>query len=183
MSRKLPNFEQTGDGRIYVPSQNLLLGGVFDFTVNGELVHQDLHNLVTTEGLNYILDAALSGGTPITSWYVTAFKNNVSPAANWAAANFDSTADEIDATDVTASTRQAWTDAGVSAGQVDNYAAKSEYTVLAATLDLYGVAFLSGSAFGGTTGKVVAATAFGAVRSLVADDVFGIGYRFVATSA
>lgn len=160
----------------------LVVGGVFDVYVNGELV-ESIPNLVTTEGLNHLLDISLSGGTQITNWYVTAFKNNVTPAANWTSANFDSTADEIDATDVSEATRQAWTDAGVAAGQVDNYASKAEYTVAAATLDLYGVAFVSGSAYGGVGDVLVAASAFGAVRNLLINDVIGFGYRFTATSS
>jgi len=157
------------------------LGGVFEVYVNGELV-EEIRNLVTTEGLNHILDSALSGATQQTNWYVTAFKNNVTPAANWTSANFDSTADEIDATDVDEATRQPWNDGGVAAGVVDNYSSKAEYTVTPATLDLYGVAFVTGTAYGGTGDILVAASAFGAVRNLLEDDVIGFGYRFTATS-
>jgi inner membrane protein involved in colicin E2 resistance len=169
--------------KLLLPQESSLqVGGVFDVFVNGEHV-ETCKNLVTTEGLNHILDIALSGGTQISAWKVTAYKNNVSPAANWTSANFNSTAAEITASDVTSATRVAWVDAGVAAGVVDNYASKAEYTVSAATLDLYGVAFVSGTAFGGTGDVLVAASAFGAVRNLLQNDVIGFGYRFTATSS
>ena len=170
--------------KLLLPTTNesAKVGGVFEVYVNGELV-EEVHNLVTTEGLNYLLDSSLSGGTQHTNFYVTAYKNNVTPAANWTSANFDTTADEIDATDVTSATRVAWVDAGVAAGQVDNYASKAEYTVLSATLDLYGVAFVTGTAYGGTSDVLVAASAFGAVRNLLQNDVIGFGYRFTASSS
>jgi hypothetical protein len=179
----MPNvkFEQTESG-LQIPTQELFVGGVYEIYVNGELV-EELPNLVTTEGLNYLLEVALAGGSQISNWYVTAYKNAVTPAANWDASNFDSTADEIDATDVTAATRQPWSNAAVSSAQVDNYASKAEYTVLSATLDLNGVAFVSNANYGDVTGKVLSATQFGATRSLLQDDVLGIGYRFTAASA
>lgn len=178
MSKIDDRYEQTQSG-LLVPVK---AGGVFDIFVNGELV-ETIPNLVTNQGLDYLLDVGLNGGTQYSNWYVTAFKNNVSPAANWTASNFDSTADEIDATNVTAATRQAWTDAGVSGQQIDNYASKAEYTVLSATLDLYGVAIASASAYASGTGVLLAATAFASVRNLLQDDVLGIGYRFTMASA
>lgn len=167
---------------LIIPDQKIICGGIFDLYVNGELV-ESKRNLVTNEGLSHILSVALDSGAQITSWYATAFKGNVTVAAGWTAANFDSNATEITASDVDESARQAWTSGGESSQQVDNYAAKAEYTVASATLDLYGVALASASAFGSTSGTLLAATNFGSVRSLVEDDVFGIGYRFILASS
>lgn len=174
-------FEKNESG-LLVPEGKVTVGGIFDIWVNGELVEQ-IPNLVVTEGLNYILDVALSGGSQEAAFYVTAFKNAVSPAANWTAATFAATAGEISLADVVEANRQVWTDGGVVAGVVDNYASKAEYTVEAATLDLNGVALISSIGIAATTGKLIAASAFGATRSLVVDDVIGIGYRFTITSA
>lgn len=178
MSKIEDRYEQTQSG-LLVP---LKAGGVFDIFVNGELV-ETVHNLVTNQGLDYLLSVGLDSGTQETNWFVTGFKNNVSAAANWTASNFDSTADEIDSSDVTSATRVAWTSGGVSAQAVDNYAARGEYTVLSPTLDMYGVAIATGSAFGTVSGILLAATEFGAVRNLVQDDILGIGYRFTMASA
>lgn len=158
------------------------VGGVFDIFVNGELV-ESIPNLVTNEGLDHILDVVLGNGTKNASWYVTAFKGNVTPAATWTAANFNTNATEITSSDVSEAARQVWTSGGVSGQQVDNYAARAEFTVLSATLALYGVAMASASGFGATSGKLLAATRFSAVRNLLQDDVLSIGYRFTATSA
>lgn len=181
MSKSENRYEQDQSG-LFVPKEKLVVGGVFDIFVNGELV-EHVPNLVTTEGLTYLIDTGVSGGAQLSSWYITAYKNNVSPAATWTAANFNTNAGEITATDVSEVNRQQWVDAGVAAGVADNYASKAQFTVAQSTLALYGVAFASALGFGATTGTLLAATSFGAVRNLVLNDVLGVGYRFTATSA
>ena len=172
---------QTESGLV-VPHDKLVIGGVFDVFINGELV-ESIPNLVTNEGLDYMLNAGLTGGTQVSSWYVTAYKGAVAPASTWTAANFDTNATEVLVSDVAEATRQAWSQAGVSGQQVDNYASKAELTVDVATLDLNGVAIVSASAFGATSGTLLAATQFTATRSLLQNDVIGLGYRFSAATS
>ncbi len=66
------------------------------------------HNLVVTEGLNYLIGTALDGATTqITSWYVGLFSGAYTPVATDTAANIASNATEFSDFDETE--RQAWT--------------------------------------------------------------------------
>jgi len=177
----MSKYTETESG-LAVPSEKLAVGGIFDVFVNGEFV-ESVPNLVTNEGLDHMLDVALKNGSQNANWYITAFKGNVTPQATWTAANFDTNATEITGTDVSETTREAWTGGAVSGQQVDNYASKAEFTVATATLDLYGLAMLSTSAFGSTAGVLLAATEFSAVRNLLLNDVIGLGYRFSMASS
>lgn len=175
------NYERADSGILFA-KQGLIIGGVFETAVNGEDVRED-HNLVVNTGLDYFLDVALSGGSQLSTLYLTAYQNNVAPAASWTAANFDSTADEIAVTDVDEASRPTWDEAGVASQVIDNYASKAALTVAVATLDLWGVALLSTNTFGGTSGTLIAAAQFSAIRNMLVDDVLSIGYKFTATSA
>jgi len=178
----MSDFTRNESG-LLVPSSDIKVGGVFDIFVNGELVEQ-CKNLVVNEGLNYLLDVGLSGGSAETNWYVTALTGDVTPVATWTGANFDTNATEIVATTgVAEATRQAWAEAGASAQAIDNYASKAELTVAAANLTLDGVAVLSGSGFANGSDKLMAASRFSAARALVQDDVLGIGYRIAMSSS
>lgn len=58
-----------------------------------------VHNLVPTEGLNYILEAALRGGAALSTWYIALFEGNYTPVAGVTAATFPAAATECTAYD------------------------------------------------------------------------------------
>ncbi len=177
-------YEVTDTGEVLFPSTKILMRGEFAHDVNGEdeIVTP---NMIVNEGLDYILDVALSAGTYLGPFYISVFKANVSPTSSWTAANYVATATEaVHTTDVTPATnRPEWTEAGVSSQVIDNYASKAAITVVPATLDLWGAALLTSQPWASTSGKLIAATNFGTARSLLQNDVFNIGYRFTASDA
>ena len=82
----------------------------------------EFDNLVLNGGINYILDAGLSGGAPITSWFLGLLAASPTPLAAW-------TATEIAANDFVnydEANLQAWVDGGVSAQSVSNSASVAE---------------------------------------------------------
>ena len=96
--------------------ETLGLGGVFTLThkdKNGKILSVTKHrNLITNEGKDYILDAALHGATNVADWYFAIFTSGSAAAGNTYA-----TPNRTEATTtVNESTRPAWGE-GASSGQ------------------------------------------------------------------
>lgn len=114
-------------------------------------------NLITTAGKNYAADAALSGGTQITTWYHMAMSASPSVAA---ADTMSSHGGWTEFTDYDESVRQTYVEAGVSAGVVTNAASPSVITSSSNSNSVGGMALTSVSTKSGTTGTLFAAGAF-----------------------
>lgn len=118
-----------------------------------------IENLVVDAGVNYALDAALSAGTPITSWFIGLTDGTPTVAAG------DTMASHAGWTEVTAydeAARLAWTDGGVSAKSVGNSASVATFTVSVNGTVIGGAFLTSVNTKGGTTGTLYAAGAFSA---------------------
>ena len=159
------------------------VGGVFSFELvrNGEVIdtwHE--HNLVTTEGLNHLLNVAFKAGTQSGTWYVGLFEGNYTPVAGDTAATFVAAATESTAYDETS--RQLWNTDAVSAGVVNNGTNKAIFTI-SATKTLYGMFLTSASAKSATSGTLFSATRFSSARNVLDNDELRVTYTLTATSA
>lgn len=177
-------YEKTDEGILF-PKAEALLGGVFTFEVFREgdsLGVEYATNIVVDEGLNYLLDAALSGGTPITSWYVGIYGNNYTPVAGDLGSNIATNAGEI-TTQYDEATRPAWSDGGVASELVDNSASPATFTFN--TTDVVYGAFLVGNdnVKGGATGTLYAAALFATSRDVASADVGNITYACTIADA
>lgn len=125
-------------GRLFVP-ELVPAGARGDIVIRGDWVVEQVRggeviddrrfkNLVTTQGLNYFLDAGLDGDTTVTTWYAVAYDDSTSytPAAGSTYASPGSGTELT--TGVDEATRQAWVSPGASAGVITNSAAPAEYT-------------------------------------------------------
>lgn len=151
---------------------------------NGEVIHEeDSPNIVVDEGLTYILDVALSNGTQNANHYIGIFKNNYTPVAADVAATFAGAgvANEV-TTEIDEATRPAWTEAGVTSKTITNSASPAAFTANT-TVSVYGAFLISNNTKGGTTGKLVAASKFAAVRNLVDTDVLNVTYTLTIADA
>jgi hypothetical protein len=161
------------------------IGGIFTYEHirDGKVIDTwQEPNLVVDEGLNYALDAAFSGGSPITSWYVGLFKNNYSPIAANVAATFPGAGVANEATtEYSESTRPAWTEAGVTSKVITNTASPAVFT-FASAIVIYGAFLVSSSTKGGTSGKLAAASKFAASRSMQIADVLNVTYALTISS-
>lgn len=140
-----------------------------------------IDNIVVNAGLDYLLDAGLSGGTPITTWYLgltsatptVAAGNTMSSHAGW--------------TEVTAyseANRPAWTDGGVSSQSVSNSGSPADFTINADSTDIGGAFLTSNNTKGGTTGTLYAAGAFTAGnKSLDTSDTIEVTFTATAAAA
>lgn len=139
-------------------------------------------NLVVDEGINYALDAAFSGGTPITSWYVGVYKNNYTPLAANAAATFAGAGVANEAnSEYNEATRPAWTEAGVSAKTITNTASPAAFT-FNTTVTIYGAFLISNNTKGGTTGTLAAASKFTSGRNMLSADILNVTYTLTGSS-
>lgn len=185
-SRAMRNHHyEISEGGIHFQKQGVTASGVYVHDVNGLDERSDA-NIVTTEGLNHMLDVTLHDATKISTWYFRLFSANTAPLATWTAANFTANATEITSgtEGYSEAAGQAFVEAAASAGAITNAASKAAFTIVTATsLTVWGSGLMSNSAKGGTTGTLMSASKFSAVRTLYNTDVFNLGYTLTLTSS
>jgi hypothetical protein len=173
---------------LFLPKQGVIIGGVFEHDVlrNGEwLGVQRDHNLMVTEGLKYILSAALNDGTKVATWYVALFKGDYTPVATLTAATFASAATELTEYD-NVSVHPTYADDAVTstAPILVTNSTKAQFTI-SATVTAYGAALVSVSTRPTPTSgnTLLCASRFSAARSLVDNDELYITYTITAADA
>jgi hypothetical protein len=157
--------------------------GVFELEHrrNGKLIGRDISsNIVTTEGLNYLLSVGLAGGSQVSPWYVALFEGNYTPVAGLTAATFTAAATECTTYDESA--RVAYVEGTASGGVIDNSASRAVFT-MNATKTIYGGALLSVSTKSSTSGTCLAAARFSSSRAVVDDDELSVRYSLTLTSS
>lgn len=136
---------------------------------------EEWENLVVDAGLDYALDAALSGGAAITSWFIGLINATPSIAAG------DTMSSHAGWTENTAydeATREAWVDGGVSGGSVDNVGNEAVFTGSTDSQSIDGAFLTSNSTKGGTTGTLYAAGTFGTTKSFDDGDTLTVTATF-----
>jgi hypothetical protein len=171
-----------GVGKLFGAFLTLIgLHGLNEVRVPSVVLNQEVvKNLIPTEGLNYILGAALTGVSPIASWYIALFEGNYTPVAGLTAATFSAAATECTAYDE--ATRVAWTPGAVAAGSVNNSEDKAVFT-MNATKAVYGIGQLSVNTKSSGSGVLVSAARFSAVKNVVDDDVLSVTSTISMTSS
>lgn len=133
-----------------------------------------IDNLIVNAGKNYILDAGLSAGTPITTWYVGLTTGSPSPAAG---DTMSSHAGWTEFTNYDEANRQTWTDGGVSGQSVDNSASPAVFTSSGAAQTVGGMFLTSDNTKSGTTGTLFSAGAFsGGNKTLETGETITVTY-------
>lgn len=140
------------------------------FGADGKLKwSEEFPNLVVDAGLNYMLDAGLSAGTPITTWYV-----GLKDTGNVVAGDtMGSHAGWTENTTYSNAARPTWVDGGVSAKNVDNSASKAVFNINGTTT-IYGAFLVSNNTKGGTTGTLYGGGNFSASRAVVNGDTLNV---------
>ncbi len=174
-------YEQMENGDLFMPEQKLVFAGRFNHMVNGQDEQFD-KNIIVTEGLNYILDAALHAATQLSTWYIGLFAGNVTPVNTWTAANV--TANSTEFVTYTQAARVEFVETGAAAGSLNNTGSLAQFTMdTGGPFTLYGAFMASASAKSATTGKLLAAARFANPRTgMASPDVLSVGYTLTATS-
>jgi hypothetical protein len=145
----------------------------FEHIRNGVVIDTEVvKNIIPAEGITYILNAALNGGSQFTSWYVGVFEADYTPLTGDTMATFPASATEsTTAYDETA--RVAFVDDALAGGLWSNAGSPAEFT-FNATKTIYGGFITSGSVKGGTTGVLVSAVKAGTSKAVVDNDVLKV---------
>lgn len=126
------------------------------FDADGEHKWEEtIKNLVTTEGLNYLLDSGFDSGTQLTTWYV-GLKDTGAPAAADAAATLGvSPSAWTEYTEYSEATRPALTLGTVTGGSIDNVGNVATFTITSPAPDVYGVFIVDDNTIGGQSPATV----------------------------
>lgn len=178
------NYDVTPNG-IYFPNQSVLASGEYFERINGGEWEPPVCNLVVTQGLAHVISVALGTSPRPAGYFLALFNGSAAPDSSWTAANFSAVAGEITSMTegYTSPTRPEWTPpASTTTNSIDNMATVAQLTF--ATSDeviVTGVALLTNSARGGTTGALISATKYPAQRKFQNGDTYDLGYRFSLT--
>jgi hypothetical protein len=178
------DFVKTSTG-LFVPDRKAAAKALFGgkYTVqhirNGKVIDEfAFDNIITNQGLDYILGAALTGVTPFTTWYVAPFQGNYVPVATDTAATIVANATETTA--YTASTRVVWT--GVEATQQATNSASVATFTFNAPNTIYGAMLISSSAKSSVSGTLLSAAQFATPKTVANTDQLLFTYTIVASS-
>lgn len=138
---------------------------------------EEFPNLVTTAGLNKVLDATFKTGLTTPAWYL-GLVNNASFSIYAAADTLSSHAGWLESTDYSGN-RKALTLGSISGGSVSNAASPGQFT-MNATITIRG-AFLC-DASSGSSGTLYGEGDFSVARALLSGDVLNITATLTATS-
>lgn len=172
------NFEVSPEGIVF-PRQSVLATGEYLDWINGVFQGKS-PNLVVDQGLMHMLNVVFGATSKASTWYLALYSGAISPAANWTAANFASTATEITSNSegYSDTTRREWVDNVAAANAIDNVGSEATFNIeCASSINVNGAALLSDNTKGGTSGVLASATRYGAQRTLYDGDVYKVGYR------
>ncbi len=177
LARNIRNFKyERSEHGIVVPSMGLIVGGTLTHWLNGEDPQHE-ENLITTEGLNHMLETVLdTSGTRVTQWYVAVYGGSAS--AGLTGDNFNTNASEF-TTEYDEATRPQYdlSAATATGGSISNSANKADFTFnTGATVTGAAIVSWSSKSDGSGTDRCFAAADFGSSRSVVDDDVLTIQY-------
>lgn len=165
--RAAPHQVRIGGG------MGLVIGGHAETFLNGGPRRVD-PNLLTDQGINYLLGVGINDQTKVATWYLAPFAGAVNPTAGLTAANFTSTLTEFTAYDE--STRREYVDVP-GTKLMTNAASPAVITISTDSSTVWGFGVLSAAAKSATTGTCLAAIRFSAARSGMLDgDTLGAIY-------
>ena len=131
-------------------------------------------NLITTEGLNHILDSTFHASTQVTTWYI-GLKGSGTPAAGDTLASHSGWSEITDYS----GSRPAWTEGAASSGSMTN--SSSVDFSITGTATIAG-AFLA-SAASGTTGTLYGVVDFASSRAVLSGDTLQVTVTVTAASS
>lgn len=167
---------------LLVPDDRIRLGGIFIGKIlrDGKVIDEfESRNLVTNQGLDYLLSTGITAGAQTSSWFLAPFKGNYQPVATDTGASIS--ANSTESTEYTSTTRIAYQ--GVEANQqVTNANAPGTFT-FNASVTVYGAFIVSASGKQSTSGTLLAASLFSTSKNLSNGDQLLLTYSISATAS
>jgi hypothetical protein len=141
-----------------------------------ECISQEtVHNLIPTEGANYLLSSSVLGGAPYTSWYIGLYTGNYTPTISSTMATFIPAAAEL--TTYTVATRPQWVPDAVANGSVINSATPATFTLNqtgGGDVTVYGGFMSSTPTKLSATGPLLSVVLFTSPKILLSGDIIKI---------
>ena len=157
------NYEYDDDGGVIIGVHARMAGEYRTLSPEGIVTRTP--NLWTTEGLNYLLSAALANGTRYSAFYIAPFSGNVTLADTLTAATFASTVTEL-TTQYTNATRLEWVESVPAGKNINNDANPAIITTAVDSVTIWGLGLLSSSTKGSTSGVLTSATKYASAQSI-----------------
>nr|WP_252149936.1 hypothetical protein [Acinetobacter cumulans] len=173
------------DAGLYFPRHGIEVSGEYFDRIN-EGAWQCTKNLVPKAAKIDMINTWLGSKAKPAGLYLALFSGTAAPADNWTSANFAAAANEITSLTegYTLPTRPQFTPTNAEDNTfIDNMQNTARLTIATASqLTVTGVALLTHSARGGTTGVLISATKYAAARVFQDGDTYDVGYRFAVTA-
>ena len=156
----------------------LAIGSVWDFECwrKGQIAWKEkIHNLMTDEGINSLLNVYFHAATQITQWYVTIFEDNYTPLVT----NTYAVPGYTETTAYSEATRPTFDEAAASGKAITNTASKATFT-FSSDKTIYGGALVGGGSAAGTKsdkaggGVLVCSAKFATSKPVVTNDVLKV---------
>jgi hypothetical protein len=167
---------------------NMKLHGLWEIQHirDGKVLHKECgENIVPYEGMNRILDALRGGVTLSTTWYVSLFKGNVTPAlTDTAAAALGATGSygECQDTDFSPATNRTQITFGSSANGSMTSTNTMQFTAIQ-NLTVYGGFVTDTQPKNDKTGVLLSAKRFASARAVLANDIIQVTVTYTMTSS
>lgn len=173
--------EQTDDGVMILEAKVIASG--LQTVVEADGTERSFKNIVTTEGLNYLLDCGVHGVSQVGTWYMAPHSGSTTPALTHTAATYASTFTEL-TTQYSESTRVVYVEGAASGGATNNYSNPSTITTAVDTVTVAGAGVLSVATKGSTSGTLLAVAKYASAYSLpTTGGTLGLKYQITLTSA
>jgi hypothetical protein len=167
-------YEYNDDGEMLIARARIR--GDLEITAPDGLGTVKSHNLWTTEGFNHLLAVSVGSGTQYANWYIAPFSGNITVVDTLTAATFASAATEL-TTQYSEGTRVVYNESVPASKTTNNNASPAVITAASANVNIWGIGLLSSSAKGATSGVLLSAAKYPAVRNLpTAGDTMGVRY-------
>lgn len=145
----------------------------FEHIRDGAVIDTEVvRNVIPAEGITYILNAAVNGGSQFSTWYVGLFEGNYTPLTGDTMATFPASATET-TTAYNEAARVLHVDGALASGLWSNTASPADFT-FNATKTIYGGFISSGSVKGGTTGVLLSAVKAATSKAVVSGDILRV---------
>ncbi len=137
---------------------------------------ENIDNTITNEGIDYLLNAGLHGGTQISSWYIAPWSTNTTPTTGHTYA----TPGNTETTAYSESTRQEWAEGAASSQSVTNATAAT--ITASGAVTVYGFGIVGGGT-GATTkadtaggGTLLSSGLFASGKTLATNETLDLTY-------
>lgn len=183
MGRALSSTAEANVIRNPVFDARIITGSIWgvELVRNGNIIEvETVHNICTTEGIDFMNNVMFHGTAAVATWYIALFESDYTPVATntYAAPGY------AESSAYTEATRQAFVEAASTARVVTNAASKAVFNINA-TKTLYGASLVSVNTKGDVAGGGVlfCSSRFSSSKPVVSGDVLNITITITTSDA